>query len=425
MLNKIKTLLQHQSFKKYFNNTSWLFAEKIINMVVNFFVGIAIAKYLGPTKLGMLSYAQSFIGLFMAIASMGLNAILVREYLKWKDRALWNAFVLRVIASIIVFLLIVIGINSLNLNNELKNLIIIMGLFPIFRSLNVFEAFFQAKILNKYIVLSNTFALLISACFKIFLIFINADVIWFGVALSFEALILGLGYLYFFFKFNNFNFKIDFRMLKILFHRGKYLIFSTMLVAIYMRTDQIMIEMFINIKSVGIYAIAIKFATIWGFIPGILANLFFASLMASLKNMELFEKKYLMLLKLGIFISLFVIIFMEIFADKLIVVLLGDKYIESVEVLRILLFTFFFLNIGIIGSKWYVLFKLERYILLRSFIGVLLNIILNLYLIKIYGIIGVAWATVISQFFVTFLFDLFNEKTRPLFWLKLKALRGF
>ena len=40
MIAKLKSLQNHQGFMKYFKNTSWLFAEKILRMIVGLFVGI-------------------------------------------------------------------------------------------------------------------------------------------------------------------------------------------------------------------------------------------------------------------------------------------------------------------------------------------------------------------------------------------------
>jgi len=53
MLNKLNTLKQNQGFMKYFKNTSWLFGEKILRMVVGLFVGIWVARYLDPERFGV------------------------------------------------------------------------------------------------------------------------------------------------------------------------------------------------------------------------------------------------------------------------------------------------------------------------------------------------------------------------------------
>ena len=82
MIAKLKSLKNHQGFLKYFKNTSWLFAEKVFRMVVGLLVGIWVARYLGPEQFGILRYSQSFVALFTSIATLGLNAIVVRELVK-------------------------------------------------------------------------------------------------------------------------------------------------------------------------------------------------------------------------------------------------------------------------------------------------------------------------------------------------------
>lgn len=70
MLAKKKSIKRNKDFMKYFYNTNWLFIEKIFQLGVSFFVGIYIAKYLGPEKFGMINYALSFIALTTIFASI-------------------------------------------------------------------------------------------------------------------------------------------------------------------------------------------------------------------------------------------------------------------------------------------------------------------------------------------------------------------
>ena len=78
MFTKFIQLKKHHGFMKYFKNTSLLFAEKILRMFVGLFVGVWVARYLGPEQFGLLSYAQSFVGLFTIIATLGLDDVVVR-----------------------------------------------------------------------------------------------------------------------------------------------------------------------------------------------------------------------------------------------------------------------------------------------------------------------------------------------------------
>ena len=47
--------------RRYFANTSWLIAEKIFRLAVGLFVGVWVARFLGPEQFGTLSYALSFV----------------------------------------------------------------------------------------------------------------------------------------------------------------------------------------------------------------------------------------------------------------------------------------------------------------------------------------------------------------------------
>ena len=53
--------------------------HRVLSMIVALFVGVYVARYLGPERFGLLSYAGSFVGLFTALATLGLDGIMVRE----------------------------------------------------------------------------------------------------------------------------------------------------------------------------------------------------------------------------------------------------------------------------------------------------------------------------------------------------------
>ena len=82
LIKKLKSLQNYQGFIKYFKNTSWLFAEKILRIIVGLLVGIWVARYLGPEQFGLFNYIQSFVGLFTVIGTLGLDSIVIRELVK-------------------------------------------------------------------------------------------------------------------------------------------------------------------------------------------------------------------------------------------------------------------------------------------------------------------------------------------------------
>ena len=72
---KWRWILAHDGFRKYFKNTGWMFFSQLL-MIVSLVVNIWIARYLGPTNFGTLSYIFAFVGMFSFIANLGMNDIL-------------------------------------------------------------------------------------------------------------------------------------------------------------------------------------------------------------------------------------------------------------------------------------------------------------------------------------------------------------
>ena len=109
MIKKINQFKNNQGFMKYFKNTSWLFAEKILRMVIGLFVSIWVTRYLGPENFGIFSYAQSFVGIFSLIATLGIDDIVIRELVanpSKRDSLLGTAFRLKLIGSLILILIL-------------------------------------------------------------------------------------------------------------------------------------------------------------------------------------------------------------------------------------------------------------------------------------------------------------------------------
>ena len=105
MLKHITSQFNPKSFKKYFLNTGWLISEKIIRLIALLFVGAYVARYLGPQRFGMLSYATSFVSLFFAFSTLGMDSILVRELInkpEKRDVLLGTTLFLRIFSSLLI-----------------------------------------------------------------------------------------------------------------------------------------------------------------------------------------------------------------------------------------------------------------------------------------------------------------------------------
>jgi O-antigen/teichoic acid export membrane protein len=103
--------MSHAGVRRYGINTAWLFSEQILRLIAGFFVGVWVARYLGPEKFGLFSYALAFVFIFQGIAKLGLDGIVVRDLVQEpekRDVYLGTSFWLKLLGGIITFLIITI-----------------------------------------------------------------------------------------------------------------------------------------------------------------------------------------------------------------------------------------------------------------------------------------------------------------------------
>ena len=428
MITKLKSLKNHQGSMKYFKNTSWLFAEKVLRMVVGLFVGIWIARYLGPEQFGLFSYAGAFVGLFTAIATLGLDGIVVRELVKdesKRDVLLGTAFRLKLIGAFGVLLFLAIAVNFTSNDYFTNVLIFIIASATIFQSFNVVDFYFQSKVLSKYVVYANIISLFISTIIKILLLVNEAPLIAFAWVVLFDSFVLAMGFLYFYLH-NHLSFrswKFEKSMAILLLKDSSPLIIAGVVNSIQMKIDQTMIKEMLNVTEVGYYAVAAQLSVVWFSIGVIICNSLFPAIINAKKVSEKFY--YARIQKLFLFltvISYVLAISVYFLSDLIILTLYGKEFIAASSVLSIHIFSVIFVYLGVSSGRWLINENKSMLNFYRNLLGLIVNIVLNIFFIKEYGIVGAAYASLIAFIIAFYIFDLFLQETRKMFILKSKSL---
>jgi len=417
---------------KYFKNTSWLFAEKILRMVVGLLVGVWVARYLGPEQFGLLSYALSFVGLFSIIATFGLDEIVVRELVKdesRRDDLIGTAFWLKLCGAFVVLLVLAFAVIFTSNDNKTNTLIFIIASALIFQSFNVIDFYFQSKVMGKFIVYANLISLFVSSIIKITLILNDASLIAFAWVVLFDGFILACGFIYFFlihstFKINNLIFykstAID------LLKDSWPLIFSGAVLMIQARIDQVMIKEMINSTEVGYYSAAIRLIEAFGFIPVMLKISLYPSILNSRKDSyELYQNRLLNYYRLNFLLFLAVAIPLSMFSEQIVTLLFGNEYHSVGILLSLMAIRLFFTNMGVARGAYIINENLMVFSLITMTLGTITNIVLNYYWIPLYASKGAILATIISFLVSIFVVDLFYSKTRMNLILQFKGIFSF
>ena len=421
MITKFKSLQKNQGFIKYSKNISWLFFERILRITVGLFVSVWVAKYLGPKQFGFFSYTLSFVGLFAFIATISHNSIVVRELVKnpnYNDEIVSTAFWLRIMGAMLgILITLAVSINLTSNDRFINILILIIASSTIFQSFNVVDDYFQSKVMNKFVVITNVISLFLSSVIKIILILNDAPLIAFVWVVFFDNFILASGFIYFYIKLNS-KFKIKNLKFKsktaILLLKDSWpLMISSAAIMIHIKVDQVIIKEILGLEAVGQYAAAAKVSEAWYFIPSVLTASFFPAIINAKKNNEdLYNSRLQKLYDIMVWIAIAIAIPMIFLSDWLIEILYGYQYSEAGNVLMIHIWAGVFVSLGLASNSWLICEKLQKFLMVNTFIATITNIGLNYILIPKFGIVGAAWATIISYFLVGYLCLLIWKKTR-------------
>lgn len=397
-----------EAFKKYFANTSWLFAERVTRLLVTFFVGVYIIRYLGPDEFGLLSYATSFVGLFSAFATLGLESILVRELVKTPERRdtfLGSVFTLRIIGAFIAIALISVAVIISADDLFTIILIFVIAASTLFQTFNVIDSYFQARVLAKYSVYMQSSSMIITSGLKVLLILFEYPLVYFAIVTTLESVVLSFGYA-FVYKLQNLSiFKWRFnKEIAIQFLKDAWpLILAGLAIAIYMKIGQIMIKKMLSNEEVGYYAAAVRLCEAWYFIPMAITTSLYPAIVNAKKVSEvLYQNRLQKLYDIMAWISIGIAIPVTLFSELIIKILLGAQYLPAAPVLTIYIWAGVPTFLGVASSQYLITENLTKFSFYRTLIGMVMNVILNFILIPAFGIIGSAFATLISYSFATF-----------------------
>lgn len=439
MLNRISSIKKKLSPDsiKYAKNTIWSLVEKVLRLVAQFFVGVLVARYLEPESYGILQYGIAFVFLYGAFASLGLREISMRELVgKESDdvtRIIGSTFFLRIFGAVAAILFIsfiaflLVNGNSDSIRGDagtIKLYIFILSLGILGQSLDVIESFFRARAESKYITYSHTIAIIISSIVKIVLVLLGEDLFYFVLIYCFDM----FGYLLpqiFFFRKKGFKvtaWRFDRILGKKLFLNSYPLMLSAIMVNIYMSIDQILIPMFLPYEGLGYYSSAVKILSAFNFLPVAIGTALFPQLVEAKHDNSLLKSRLLFLYALIFWLSILITLFLFFFSELIIIKVYTETYAEAIDVLRVSAFSVTATFLGVATEQFLIAKDFIRISFFRTFIGAVVNIILNIVWIPQFGILGAAYATIVSYYLATIALLFLFKETRYQMVLLFKSM---
>lgn len=404
----------HSGFQKYLRNTSWMLFAQMFSLVVAFFISAWLARYFGPEKYGMFSYAVAFVSMFSFIVNLGVDSLLSKELVsnpKERESLMGTGIGIKFAGALVAMLCVLLSSFIFVKDESVRLLIIVYSLVFAFEPLNLINVFFQSQVKSKIISIVKIYVLVISSVLKISLILLGLSVVWLTTIFVVESFFANILLVYFYRRegLSIFNWKLKPALAYKMLSSSVFLVLASACNYILTKVDQLMIGSLLGNVEVGLYAVAVRFVDIWYFIPVILTG----SLFPAIVNSRLVDRRayirrikffFYLMFTIGVLVSLV----SWFIAPFVINYLFGAQYFSSIHIVQVYSLS----SIGVClgwGIQNYLLSdgKIKQ-IFIYYFTAMCLSLILNFLLIGEMGVIGGAYAAVISTISTSVVFILIN-----------------
>ena len=400
-------------------NVIWLFFERFVRLFASFLVGVAVARYLGPEKFGFLAFGVNILAILSAASALGLDSFIVKRLVKASSSdeeasLLTTSFMMKSVAAIFFALIAAFAVHSSPMPEGERNLIYIYLVFLIFTAFDVVDFYFQSIVKSKHVAVVKSLALIAVSSCKIALIYVNAELVWFVLVTGLEALLVVIGFTWLGLSKLGSNLigRVDLRLAIKLLRESWPMLVSSVAVCGYMKLDAVMLKVLMNDESVGVYVAATRLVSSVFVVAIIISNTIFPVLIHIGRENDQFKTLskdlFNFLGSLGVVVALL----FTFSAGPIMKIIYGAPYEGGAGVLMITSWVIPFVFFNNLAWKYHVVDSTQRLGMYRVFVGLVLNVMLNLILIPMYGLLGAAIGTLTARVFSVYVMCWFFSDSR-------------
>lgn len=389
---------------KVLNNASWIVGCRIIQSLISFVIGMVTARYLGPSKYGLISYATSVVAFFQPIVKLGFDSTLVQELIcapEDEGKILGTSMGLSLIVSLFSVLGVFVFVFLVNAGEkDTISVCFLYSILLVFQACEMAQYWFQAKLMSKYSSVSALVAYFCVAVYKVCILISRKKVQWFAVSHVIEVAMIAAVLLIIYKRKGGSKLAFSITFGKKMLDRSHYYIWAGLMLIVFQQTDRIMLKLMLGEAETGFYSAALTCVGIPAFVFGAIIDSARPSILEghSISKIE-FEKRLILLLSIITFLSIGQSLMMTVFAKFIVFSLYGSVYATTVPVLQIVVWYIVFGYYGMVRDIWILAKGKQKWLLYINLTGAISNVIGNLLLIPLFGACGAAIASVITQLF--------------------------
>jgi len=403
---------------RIYKNASWIIGCRIVQSILNLIIGLITARYLGPSNYGIINYVASVVSFAMPIMQLGLSHILVKEFIKAPDKEgviLGTSLMLNIVSSIFCMVGSLAFVMIVNVG-ETETILVcaIYSLTLLFHATEMTQYWFQSKLLSKYPSIAALVAYTVVSIYKIYLLVSQKNIVWFAFSNVIDYFLISLFLMLIYKRLGGQKLSVDWKIAKKLLSQSKYYIIPSLMVMIFQHTDRIMIKLMVGEAETGFYSAAITCIGISSFVFGAIIDTARPVILeARERDQNSYEKAIVQAYSIITYLSLAQCICMTLLAKPLVYIFFGSEYSKTAVILAVAVWYVTFSHYGSVRNIWILAEGKQKYLTGINVTGALANIILNYCLIPVWGAVGAAVASIITQFFTNVIIGFIFEPIRP------------
>lgn len=405
-----------------------MMVERIVRMLAWLVVGAAVVRYLGADRFGLLSYAQSSVGLLMALSSLGLDAVVVKELVRNpgdRERILGSAFILKVAGSTALNLaMAAIGMVA-DWSTEVRWLVALVAASTIIQATYVIDFYFQSTAQSRLYAFASLGNLLSAGILRLALVWMDAPLIAFGWAIVFDAVSFAVGFaiLYRGTGARIAAWRADHSTMLRLLTASWPLMAAGFALMLLVRVDQILIGHLAGSHQLGLYAAAVQLGDACLVVPAaVTASLFPAIISSKQRGPQIYHQRMQRLIAFVLWVGVAMAVTLGLAAPYIVALVFGRAFDASIEVFRILAWTGVVTAVGLAGQRWLVTEGMQSFIAWSTAVAAVVSTAVNYLCIPRYGIVGAAWTTLLAQVVCNVVCPALRAHTRQLTVWQLRAI---
>ena len=405
----IKNFVNTKDKKRLVGNFFSLSFLQIANYIFPLITLPYLVRVLGPSKYGLVAFAQAFVGYFQVLTNYGFGLSATKEISIHRDNEEKVSEVFSSVIAIQLFLAVLSFIIMLAIVFIFKKfskdwllyffsfgLVIGNVLFPVW--------FFQGIEKMRYITILNVISKFIFTAAIFMFIRVKADYLYVPLISAIGVILSGIFGFWIIFKSIKVKFKLPkFINIKYQLKEGWHIFISTVAISLYTISNTFILGLFASSEIVGYYAAAEKIMkAIQGLLGPVSQSVYphISKLVSESKDRAMSFIRKLLYIIGGFSFLLSLIIF--IFAPLIVHIIFGGKYLHSIIILRIIAFLPFIIALSnVFGIQTMLNFGYKKAFSNILIIASIINITLSFILVPMFYGIGTSVAVLISEIFVT------------------------